>query len=732
MTEMAETAETMVMPERIDAYPTHRIGGFAVGAGRTLPFGATRVPRGINFSVFSNHAASLVLVLFQRGADRPMAEIPIPPEFRIGGVHAMTVFGLDPETIEYCYRADGPYEPGRGHRFEPDRLLIDPYAKALSGREAWGRPDRRPFRGRVLDEDFDWEEDRPLGLAPEDLVIYELHVRGFTRHPSAGVTAPGTYAGLVQKIPYLRELGVNCVELLPVFEFDELDNPHSDPAGGRRLYNYWGYNTVGFFAPKAGYAASGSHGMEADEFKNLVKQLHRAGIEVILDVVFNHTAEGDERGPTLSFRGLDNRTYYMLTRDGHYYNFSGTGNTFNCNHPVVRAFVLDCLRYWAAEFHIDGFRFDLASILGRAPDGTPLNNPPLIESLALDPVLRDCKLIAEAWDAAGLWQVGSFSSHRRWSEWNGRYRDTLRRFIKGDPGMAGELAACLVGSPDLYGARGPAASVNFVTAHDGFTLHDLVAYDRKHNEANGEGGRDGDNANNSWNHGHEGPTDDPEITALRDRQVRNAVLLLLLSHGIPMLVAGDEAGRTQHGNNNAYCHDEPLSWFDWTLAEDNADLIRFVRHAIAFRMAHRCVRRRLDDEPRRPAGDSRRAPDDSRRADDDSRRPFPWVSWHGVRAWEPDWAPHNRLLAMMLCANEEADCVYLAANAYWESQDLELPALPGDLAWHLFADTAAAPPQDIHEPGHEPPLPDGARVRIGPRSVLALVARPSNGKVSST
>ena len=701
------------LPERIDAYPTHQISGFAVRAGHPLPFGATLVPGGINFSVYSNHATDMTLVLFRRGEPQPFAELPFPPSFRTGGVYAMTVFGLDAEACEYGYRADGPYRPGDGHRFDPGRILLDPYARLISGAHQCGMArsarDRYPYRAQVPCDDFDWEDDQPLNLPSCDLVIYELHVRGFTRHPSSGVSCPGTYAALIEKIPYLRELGINCVELMPVFEYDELDNPRSDPVTGRRLYNYWGYNPLGFFAPKASYAATGRYGLQVDEFKNMVKKLHKAGIEVLLDVVFNHTAEGDERGPAISFRGLDNATYYMLTTNGQYHNFSGTGNTLNCNHPVVRGFVLDCLRYWATQFHIDGFRFDLAAILGRAPDGSVLANPPLLESLAHDPVLRDCKLIAEAWDAAGLYQVGSFPDYGRWSEWNGRYRDGVRRFLKGDLGTVAELATRLAGSADLYGRRGPAATINFVTAHDGFTRRDLVSYHHKHNEANGEGNRDGENANLSWNCGHEGPTDDPQIRALRDRQTRNALLILLSSQGIPMLLAGDEAGRTQHGNNNAYCHDGPLTWLDWNLVRQNADLHRFARLAIAFRRAHPVLRH---GPPARSG-----QPDSA----------LPAISWHGVRAWKPDWAPHSRLLAVMRHARDGTthDCVYLAANSHWEEHSLELPALPDGLAWHLFAHTAAQPPREINEPGREPPLDNQTQVCIGPRSVLVLAARPS-------
>jgi glycogen operon protein len=695
-------------PERLDAFPTHRIAGFGVRAGRPLPFGASRVPGGVNFSVYSAGATAMTLVLYRRGEAEPLAELDFPPEFVMGAVYSMTVFGIDAESIEYGYRADGPFDPARGHRFDRRQVLLDPYATLLHGRDSWGGP-RRPLRSGVALDDFDWEDDRQLRLPSEELVIYEAHVRGLTMHPSSGVDEPGTFAGLVAKIPYLKELGVNAIELMPVFEYDELDNDRRDPATGEQLRNYWGYSTVGFFAPKAGLAATGRLGMQADEFKNMVKQLHRAGIEVILDVVFNHTAEGNELGPTLSFRGLDNSVYYMLTPDGYYYNFSGTGNTLNCNHPVVRGFVLDCLRHWASQFHVDGFRFDLAAILGRAPDGSPLPNPPLLESLAADPVLRDCKLIAEAWDAGGLYQVGSFPNYHRFSEWNGKFRDTVRRFVKGDEGVAGELATRLLGSPDLYGGRAPTAGVNFVTAHDGFTLHDLVSYNDKHNEANGEGNRDGDNDNNTWNCGVEGDTDDERVLALRARQMRNLLLLLLTSHGIPMLVAGDEFGRTQRGNNNAYCQDNDLSWVDWSLADTNAGLLRFTRAAIAFRRAHPALRRPWHLRGHRDSG------------------LFPEVSWHGERAWTPDWSPGMRLVAAMLYHHgpDGHDCVYVAANAHWDGRELELPVLPDGLAWHLFADTAQPDGTDVHLPGEEPPL-TGDRVWVEPRSTVVLVAKQTD------
>jgi isoamylase len=686
--------------QRIDAYPTRRIAGYAVRHGRLLPFGASTVPGGVNFSVYSNNATAVTLVLYRRGERDPVAELPFPQAFRTGGAYAMTVFGLDAETTEYGYRVYGPLEGH--HRFDPSAVILDPYARLVSGREIWGAPGELPYRSGIGYEDFDWEDDRTLSIPPDELVIYELHVRGFTRHASSGVQQPGTFAGLTEKIPYLRDLGVNCVELMPVFEFDEFENTRLSPVTGDRLYNYWGYSTVAFFAPKAAYAATGSYGMQDDEFKNMVKQFHRAGIEVILDVVFNHTAEGNERGPTLSFRGLDNSTYYMLTPEGYYYNYSGTGNTVNCNHPVVRGFILDCLRYWVAEYHIDGFRFDLAAILGRSLDGSVLSNPPVLETLAHDPILRGCKLIAEAWDAAGLYQVGSFPDYLRWSEWNGRYRDTVRKFIKGDPGTAGDLAARLAGSVDLYGRRGVTASVNFLTAHDGFSLADLVSYNDKHNEANGEDNRDGDNGSNSWNCGREGPTDDLEVLALRRRQVRNALLILLCSRGIPMLLAGDEAGRSQLGNNNAYCQDNPVSWFDWGLVKENADLLRFVQRAVAFRRMHPALR---------ATGET---------AADEAW--FPSLTWHGIRAWKADWSAHSRLVAVMFshAGDGDRDCVYLAANSYWEPLTVELPALPEGATWHLFADSHALAPDDVSEPGREQPI-DGHSIVVGERSVVVLV-----------
>ncbi len=696
----------------IDAYPTHYHAGYALRAGFPIPFGATPLARGINFSIFSRHASACALVLFEAGQREPTVEIAFPAEFRVGDVFAMIVFELEYENFEYGFRMDGPFAPDKGHRYNAKHVLLDPMARSVSGRDIWGASpdplDPYPYRARMVAQDFDWEEDRPIRLPIEDLVVYEMHVRGFTASPSSGVKHPGTFAGLREKITYLKDLGVNCVELLPIFEFDEQETSRVNPMTRERLWNFWGYSTIGYYAPKAGYAATGRVGMQADEFKALVKELHRNGIEVILDVVFNHTAEGDERGPTISFRGLDNDTYYMLTPDGRYYNFSGCGNTLNCNHPVVREFVIDCLRHWVAEYHIDGFRFDLASILGRDQNGVPLSNPPLIEALAGDPVLGKTKLIAEAWDAGGLYQVGSFPAYGRWAEWNGRFRDCARRFLKGDAGQVGEMASRLVGSPDLYHDRGPSASINFVTCHDGFTLADLVSYNDKHNEANGEENRDGASDNHSWNCGAEGPTDDPVITTLRRRQIKNALTLLFLSQGVPMLLMGDECGRTQQGNNNAYCHDGPQTWFDWSLLETNVDLFRFCRLLIRFRMRHPMLRRPLHPGPAGAAGDSTE------------------MRWHGTRPGCPDWSPGSRVLALEWRGTDEQgqpDVVYCAMNMYWEPLDFELPSAPPGRRWHVFANTTMPTPGDVWDPGEEPPLSDQERFLAGGRSIILLVAR---------
>ncbi|BDV42175.1 glycogen operon protein GlgX homolog [Geotalea uraniireducens] len=706
------------LDRRIDFYPTHTLAGFRVRPGKSFPFGATLVPGGVNFSVFSSHAVSCTLVLFEKGEREPLVEIPFPDSFRIGHVWSMIVFDLDCERIEYGFRMDGPFDPAAGHRFDRSKILLDPYAKAIGGRDVWGAaPDWDepfPHRGRLVFEDFDWEDDRPLEIPMEELVIYEAHVRSFTRHPSSGSKYPGTYAAIREKIPYLKELGINCLELMPVFEFDEFENSRTNGETGQTLYNYWGYSTVGFFAPKAGFAATGRFGMQVDEFKTMVKELHKNGIEVILDVVFNHTAEGNEHGPTISFRGIDNRTYYMLTPQGYYFNFSGCGNTLNCNNPIVRNIVLDCLRYWAAEYHIDGFRFDLAAILGRDPWGAPLPNPPLLETLAFDPVLGKCKLIAEAWDAGGLYQVGSFPAYGRWAEWNGKFRDDVRRFLRSDAGMVGAIAQRLQGSPDLYGwnGRGPTASINFITCHDGFTLYDLFAYDGKHNEANGEGNRDGESENRSWNCGWEGETADPGVNALRRRLIKNALTLLLVSHGVPMILMGDEIGRSQGGNNNAYCHDSELNWLDWGLVEKHGELFRFARQLIALRRNHPVLRlnRHICDGYHEPG-------------------PHADISWHGVTPWQADWSEGSRVIAFMLCGQHSGadqqweDCIYVALNAYWEPLTFGLPLPPGDRRWHVAVNTGMTAPEDSFAPGEEPVLADQHSFQLASRACAVLIGR---------
>ncbi len=723
--------------QRIDVYPTHVYQGYGLRPGRPYPFGATDVPNGINFSIFSKHADYCVLVLFEKGASEPLIEIPFRGlfekpvskepawgDFRVGNVFCMIVFDLDHENIEYGFRMDGPFDkvekgmPGI-HRFDRQNILLDPYARGIGGRDVWGETpdweDAYHHRARLVMDDFDWESDRPLEIPLEDLVIYEMHVRSFTQHPTSGVRHPGTFAGIREKIPYLNELGVNCIELMPIYEFDEFENSKPNPVTGELLMNYWGYSTVGFFSPKAGYAATGKTGdatMVADELKTLIKECHRSGIEVMLDVVFNHTAEGNEFGPTISFRGIDNETYYMLTPEGYYYNFSGTGNTLNCNNPIVRNIVLDCLRYWVAEYHIDGFRFDLASILGRDQWGAPMANPPLLEALANDPVLAKVKLVAEAWDAGGLYQVGSFPAYGRWAEWNGKYRDDARKLLKGEAGLVGAIAQRVQGSPDLYTGRGPTASINFITCHDGFTLLDTCSYNGKHNEANGEDNRDGANDNNSWNHGWEGPTDDPGINELRNRQVKNAVTLMMVSQGVPMILMGDEIGRTKHGNNNTYCHDNELNWMDWTLLEKNVDLHRFFKGIIAFRQAHPVLRGR-----------------NHLRNDDYVGSGYADITWHGTSPWQADWSDNSRVLAFMLCGKhakggeQPDDYIYVALNSHWEGQEIGLPDPPDGLQWHVFANTAVPSPEDIWEVGEEPLLENQHNIWLGGRSTVVLVGR---------
>lgn len=664
-----------------------------VDRGVALPLGATLLENGVNFSIYSRHATHAWLCLFRPGEREPFEEIALHPGTnRTGHVWHVWIAGLPPETL-YAWRMDMRPNPNPAvHRFDPSKYLLDPYARVIAGGEQWGVAARR-LCGLPRDR-FDWRGDQPLNTPLAETVIYELHVRAYTRHPSSGVSAPGTYLGLTEKIPYLRELGVTAVELMPVYEFEEADTDRVNPFTGERLLNLWGYHPIAFFAPNASYGSSAAPGAAVAEFKEMVRRFHEAGIEVILDVVFNHTAEGDERGPTFSFRGLDNATYYLLDGNGRYLNYSGCGNTVNCNHPVVRTLIADCLHYWVMEMHVDGFRFDLASILSRGRHGEPLPDPPLLERLAYDPVLANTKLIAEAWDAAGLYQVGTFPAWGRWAEWNGRYRDDIRRFVRSDGGLVPALAERLKGSPDLYARSGRTAqhSINFVTCHDGFTLADLVSYNHKHNEANGEGNRDGADENFSWNCGVEGPTGDPEILALRRRQMRNFLLLLFSSGGVPMLLAGDEFGRTQQGNNNAYCQDNEIGWVDWRLAEQNRDLLAFVRELIRFRRG-RQVFRRIGSAAEDGGGPAE-------------------VVFHGVRLYQPDWSWDSRSLAME--ARWRGERIFLIANAYWEPLEFELP---GDAGWEVRFDTWGGGSRQA-----------AGRVRVGPRSAMLLEAAGGMGR----
>jgi isoamylase len=701
---------------RIDYYPTHEYQGIKYRRGHVLPFGATMVPNGVNFSIYSSAAVSCTLILFEKGAPQPYVEIKFPEEFRIGNVYSMIVFDLDYERLEYGYKMDGPFDTVAGHRFNKDVILSDPYAKAIGGRDIWMAPpdwnNIYPFRSRLVFEDFDWENDSPLEKPIEDLVVYEMHVRSFTAHPSSGVKHKGTFAAIREKIQYLKDLKINCIELMPVYEFDEWEHSKEHPETGEMLINYWGYSTLNFFSPKSGFAATGKYGMQVDEFKNLIKELHENDIEVFLDVVFNHTAEGDHRGPTISFKGIDNKTYYMLTPEGYYFNFSGTGNTLNCNNPITRNMVLDCLRYWASEYHIDGFRFDLAAILGRAPDGKPLNNPPLLESLANDPILAKCKLIAEAWDAGGLYQVGSFPAYGRWAEWNGKYRDTLRKFLKGDIGMVGDLSQRIQGSPDLYSSRGTTAGINFITCHDGFTLYDLFAYNSKHNEANGEENHDGNDDNSSWNCGWEGETDDPGINILRHRMIKNALAALMVSQGVPMILMGDEMGKTQYGNNNTYCHDSEINWLDWDLINKNPDIFYFAKHLLNFRHTHPVLRNKYHF-----------------RNTDYLNSGYPDISFHGVKAWNADWSESSRLFAFMLDGKHakqgflKDDFIYVAMNMHWEGLNIELPQLPAGISWHVSVNTDMPSPYDFHAVSMEPAVDDQKNFIVGPRSVIILVGK---------
>ncbi|MDE7204018.1 MAG: glycogen debranching enzyme [Lachnospiraceae bacterium] len=652
--------------------PTDEVAGFPIRPGKFLENGAIRVDEGVNFTIHSNGAKSCSLCLFHVGEHEPYAILPFPESCRMGGTYSMVVYGLKPREFEYAYQFDGEYNVSKGLLFDKTKYILDPYAKSVAGQEIWGeeRPiSERMYKARVVDSGYDWGNFKNTSLEPKDMIIYEMHVRGFTQDQSSGVEHRGTYEGIREKIPYLLELGVNAVELMPVFEFDEMEDVRV--VDGEKLLNYWGYSPVCFFSPNISYASDTRPGKASNEFRSLIHELNANGIEVILDVVFNHTAEGNELGPCFSFKGIDNNIYYMLTPDGTYYNFSGCGNVMNCNHPIVQQFILECLRYWVVSYRVDGFRFDLASIMGRNEDGSPMSKPPLLQSLAFDPVLGSVKLIAEAWDAGGLYQVGSFPSWNRWAEWNGRYRDDMRCFLKGDYGMAQAAINRITGSLDLYGKenRGENATVNFLNCHDGFTLYDMYAYNYKHNEKNGWNNTDGANDNNSWNCGVEGDTDNPEVLTLRNRLRKNAFAILMCSRGSAMFLAGDEFCNTQFGNNNAYCQDNIISWLDWNRKEEYNEMFEFCKFMISLRKKHPILRGRSG-----PSGCG-----------------FPEVSIHNKTAWNSNCGPDTRTIGIMFAGrtegNREDDIIYIGVNAFWEKVEVQLPNLPLGRKWRVIMNT---------------------------------------------
>ena len=694
-----------------ESSPMAEIAGFPVRPGIYDLNGATPLQNGVNFTIHTCGGTSCELLLFHRAQEEPFAVLPFPEAYKIGNVYSMIVYGLNIDEFEYAYRVDGPYCPEKGLLFDKNKILLDPYAKAVAGQRTWGIRWDHTYHARVVKDRFDWGDMPQSKKELCDLIIYELHVRDFTHHPSSGVQHRGTFSGLMEKIPYLKELGINAVELMPIFEFDETMN--SRTVDDKQLLECWGYNTVGFFAPNSSYAAANEHNQEGTELKTLIKALHDNGIEVILDVVFNHTAEGNEKGNTFSFKGFDNNIYYMLTPDGNYYNFSGCGNTLNCNHPVVQQLILECLRYWTINYRVDGFRFDLASILGRNEDGSPMNNPPLLRTLADDSILSNVKLIAEAWDAGGLYQVGSFPASGRWAEWNGRYRDSLRSYLKGDSWNAWDAAWSISGSGDLYGGyydnthsnyAGYNSCVNFLTCHDGFTLYDLYAYNDKHNEANGWNNTDGANDNRSWNCGAEGETEDPEVLTLRRRMIRNACAVLMCSRGTPMFLAGDEFGNTKFGNNNSYCQDNITSWLDWRMLEKNKDLFEFFKFMIAFRKKHPVIHKQL---PTSVCG-------------------MDPIHTHNLNAEETDIPRDARTFCVSFAGYDtekgKDDLIYVAVNTFWEDVTITLPNLHRRGAWHLSVNTYG------DGNGHYC-YPEGQEVRIDrsfvmrPRSVAVFTGR---------
>ena len=698
-------------PRRQDATPP-----FTVERGQPHPLGATPDAQGVNFSLFSERASAVELLLFdQHDSPEPVQVISLDAKVhRTFHFWHAYVRGLRP-GIPYAYRVDGPSDlHGRGDRFNRNKVLLDPYTRGNTN-TLWNRADAcgpednlaTSMRSVVIDTSgYDWEGDTPLNRPMRETIIYEMHVGGFTRSPSSGAAQPGTFAAVVEKIPHLKELGVTAVELLPVFAFDETEVKQVS-RDGTPLKNYWGYDPVSFFAPQGSYCVSPETGSHISEFRDMVKALHKAGLEVILDVVFNHTTEGNHQGPTINFRGLDNGIYYHLVPGdkAYYMDYSGCGNTLNCNHPVVDRMILDTLQFWVREMHVDGFRFDEGSILSRAEDGTPMAHPPVVWHIELSRTLADTKVIAEAWDAAGLYQIGYYPGYR-WAEWNGRFRDDVRRFVRGDRGLVGAVAARIAGSADLYEASGhlPINSVNFITCHDGFTLNDLVSYNAKHNEANGEGNRDGNDDNLSWNCGTEGDTDDPAVEGLRERQIKNFAAILLLSQGVPMFVAGDEVRRTQRGNNNAYCQDNPLSWFDWALLEKHAGVFHFFKEMIAFRKRHPGLQR------------------GSFFAGEVNARGLPDIAWHGCRLGAPGWNdPTSRVLAFTMGGAEGDTDLHVMLNMDEGGLEFDLPTVSGR-AWHRAVDTALPSPEDAAKSGAEVRV-TGERYLVNSRSAVVLISK---------
>lgn len=695
-------------PKRGEALqPLDVIEGFRVRPGFYNRDGAAQAQNGVSFTIHSFGATSCTLLLFHPKEKTPYAKLRYPEAYHIGNTYSMLVFDIKIDEFEYAFQLDGPYDKKKGKLFNNNNVLLDPYARAVTGQRHWGeRPEGDAdfvYHARVVENNFDWGKIKQLELPFEDLIIYEMHVRGFTKDASSKVTAPGTYEGLRQKIPYLKDLGINAVELMPIFEFDEMED--NRVVDGEQLYNYWGYNTVCFFAPNTSYSSVLEHNHEGDELKRLIMELKENGIEVILDVVFNHTAEGNENGPCFSFKGIDNDIYYILTPDGYYYNFSGCGNVLNCNHPAVHKFILECLRYWVTEFRVDGFRFDLASILTRDQSGAPMADPPILQSIACDAILGKVKLIAEAWDAGGLYQVGSFPAWNRWAEWNGRYRDDMRRFLKGDEGMAGVAITRITGSHDLYdpARRGISASVNFLDCHDGFTLFDLYSYNVKHNEKNGWNNTDGDNNGNSWNCGVEGETDDAQIDGLRRRMVKNAFATLMCSRGPAMFFAGDEFCNTQFGNNNAYCQDNIISWLDWTRLEEYQEVHDFFRYMIAFRKKYAILRKTTK---RAMCG-------------------LPDISIHNGFPWNGGTDNSSRLIGVMYAGRDEMDTrddvVFYAVNTYWETLVMQLPELPNGLQWHVCVNTSVEY-ADCKDMESSTEFYYKKTLRIPPRTVIILDA----------